>query len=72
MRLYWTTTSELCKTNPEIFCHNLKKEGMFIGAPGTIIFRTKQEALDGIVNAKAWIAEQRFKDFEDIVGGQEE
>lgn len=52
MRLYWTTTTEIIKANPNIFCHNLKAEGMFIGAPGTLIFRTRQEALDAIAKAK--------------------
>jgi len=52
MKLYWTTTTEISKTNPNIFCHNLKAEGMFIGAPGTLIFRTKQEALNAIQKAK--------------------
>lgn len=61
MKLFWTTTSELAKANPEIFVHNLKSEGMFIGVPGTLIFRTKQEALDGIKAAKEWIEKQEVK-----------
>lgn len=59
MRIYWTTTTELCKADPQIFCHNLKKEGMFISTPGTMIFRTKKEALDNIAQAKKWLEEQQ-------------
>lgn len=58
MRLYWTTTLEMAKTNPEIFCHNLKSEGFYIGCPGTIIFRSRQEALDTIEKVKAMAAEK--------------
>lgn len=61
MRLYWTTTGELARTNPEIFVHNLKSEGMFIGTPGTLIFRSKKEALEGIEKAKKWLQEQEEK-----------
>ena len=61
MRLYWTTTGELAKSNPEIFKHDLKSDGMYIGVPGTLIFRTKQEALKAVDSAKAWIKEQEIK-----------
>lgn len=53
MKIYWTTIGEMAKSSPEIFTFNLKSEGMFIGAPGTVIFRTKEEALTAIDKAKA-------------------
>lgn len=56
MRIYWTTTRELTKIHPLIFPYNLKSEGMFIAAPGTMIFRSRQEAEDGIRKAQEEIA----------------
>ena len=56
MRLYWTTTLELTKASPEIFAYNLKEQGMFIGVPGTLLFRTKAEAQKAIDAAKAEMA----------------
>lgn len=61
MRIYWTTTTEMVKAKPQIFAFNLKKEVMFIGAPGTIIFRTKSEALEAIAKAKAAIEQEVSK-----------
>ena len=61
MKLFWTTTGELIKSNPEIFVHNLKSEGMFIGVPGTLIFRTRDEALEGIRKAKAAVENKEVK-----------
>lgn len=58
MVLYWTTTQELAKLQPKIFSFNLKKEGMFIGAPGTIIFRTKKEAQAAIDKAHELIEQE--------------
>lgn len=76
MRLYWTTTSELVKSSPEIFAYNLKAEGMFIGAPGTLIFRTKREAQEAIEKAKAEISrleaerqKKRIEGFDQIFNG---
>lgn len=67
MRIYWTTTTELAKANPSIFGFNLKAEGMFIGAPGTLIFRTRQEALDAIKKAKEAIRTAEIaQDFDNI------
>ena len=60
MLIWWITTQEMLKANAEPHKHNLKKEGMFIGCPGTVIFRTKQEALDGIANAKAYAAKTQM------------
>lgn len=66
MKLYWTTTMELVKSNPTIFPYNLKAEGMFISAPGTMIFRTRQEAEEVIRKAKAEIAHaQAAAEFDD-------
>lgn len=58
MKLYWTTIGELLKSSPQIFTHNLKGEGMFISAPGTMIWRTKEEAIQGIEEAKKVIEEK--------------
>lgn len=69
MRIYWTTTTEMVKAKPQIFAFNLKKQGMFIGAPGTIIFRTKSEALEAIQKAKDAI---RAQDFDNIFEKNEE
>lgn len=55
MKVYWTTTGELAKSSPEIFCYNIKEKGMFIGVPGTLIFRTRQEAEKVISEAKKLI-----------------
>ena len=55
MILWWITTGEMVNPNAEPHKHNLKKEGMFIGCPGTLIFRTKQEALDGIAKAREYV-----------------
>lgn len=57
MRLYWTTTTELTKLQPKVFTFDLKKEGMFIGVPGTLIFRTRGEAQQAIENAKKLLQE---------------
>lgn len=59
MKIYWTTTGELAKINPEIFSFNLKAEGMFIGVPGTLIFRTKKEAQTAIDNAKEMMTKKQ-------------
>lgn len=58
MKLYWTTTAELAKSSPEIFSYNLKADGMFIGAPGTLIFRTRKEAQTAVDRAKKWLEQQ--------------
>lgn len=55
MRIYWTTTTELAKEEPQIFSYNLKAQGMFIGVPGTLIFRTRREAEQSVKAAKAAI-----------------
>lgn len=55
MRIYWTTTTEMAKEEPEIFAYNLKSQGMFIGVPGTLIFRTRREAEQSVKAAKAAI-----------------
>lgn len=55
MKLYWTTTTEMAKEEPEIFVFNMKAEGMFIGVPGTLIFRSRQEAERAVRAAKAAI-----------------
>ena len=56
MVIWWTTTGELATGSPKIYKHNIKKEGMFISCPGTLIFRTKAEALQGVEEARAWLA----------------
>jgi len=61
MRIYWTTTTEMIKNSPEIFVFNLKEQGMFIGVPGTLIFRTRQEAIDAISQAKEQIELERLR-----------
>lgn len=66
MKIYWTTTGELVKANPTIFPFNLKAEGMFISAPGTMIFRSRQEAEEVIRRARAEIAHaQEAQEFDD-------
>ena len=44
MRLYFVRSQELIKSSPAIDCLNLKADGIIINAPGTIIFRTREEA----------------------------
>lgn len=60
MILWWITTGEMLSPSAEPHKHNLKREGMFIGCPGTLIFRTKQEALDGIANAREYAAKTQM------------
>lgn len=55
MVVWWITTGELATANPQIHKHNIKKDGMFIACPGTLIFRTKAEALEGIEKAREWL-----------------
>ena len=60
MNVWWITTGELATANPQVHKHNIKKDGMFISCPGTLIFRTKQEALDGIKKAQEWLAKTQM------------
>lgn len=53
MKIYWTSMTEMTKPEPEIFCFDLRKDGMFIGVPGTLIFRKREEAQAAIAAAKA-------------------
>lgn len=77
MKIYWTTMGEISRLSPEIFSFNLKADGMFIGAPGTLIFRTREEAQAAIEKAKAAISqlerekqEKRNQGFDEVFGGE--
>lgn len=58
MKLYIVQAQELIKANPPIDVFNLKSDGLYVGAPGTIIFRTRQEAEEAIVRAHIAIAKE--------------
>lgn len=44
MRLFFVQSRELIKSNPKIDSFNLKADGIYIGVPGMIIFRSRDEA----------------------------
>lgn len=52
MKIFWSTVEEFSKIKPRIFEHNLKADGMFITAPGTLIFRTRNDALRAVEEFK--------------------
>lgn len=58
MKLYIVQAQELIKANPPIDVFNLKSDGLYVGAPGTIIFRSRQEAEDAIVRAHIALAKE--------------
>ena len=58
MKLYIVQAQELIKANPPIDCFNLKSDGLYVGAPGTIIFRSRQEAEEAIVRAHIALAKE--------------
>lgn len=72
MKIYWTTIQEMQKFNPEIFCFNLKEKGMFISAPGTLIFRSRQEAEKNIKEAQEAVEKKMMDNFNLIFGVEPE
>ena len=58
MKLYIVQAQELIKANPQIDCFNLKSDGLYVGAPGTIIFRSRQEAEEALVRAHIALAKE--------------
>ena len=58
MKLYIVQAQELIKANPPIDVFNLKSDGLYVGAPGTIIFRSRQEAEEAIVRAHIALAKE--------------
>lgn len=62
MKLYAVDSRELHMHSPKIHTFNLKAEGMLLPKPGTLIFRTYQEAVDAIDHAHYLIALEAEKE----------
>lgn len=58
MKLYIVQAQELSKNSPEIATFNLKSDGLYVGRPGTIIFRTHDEAQAAIDRIHIAMAEE--------------
>ena len=58
MKLYIVQAQELSKQFPTIATFNLKSDGLYIGRPGTIIFRTHDEAQAAIDRIHIAMAEE--------------